>query len=77
VLREGGVVIALSPSSGWIDPDRYPFQRLILLYDRHHDIRALVDHETFHGDPDSCRSTGTAGYPALHAFWSSTNSSTR
>jgi nickel-dependent lactate racemase len=72
VLREGGVVIALSPSSGWIDPDRYPsYQRLIDLYDRHHDIRALVDHEeTFHGDPVLMQKYRHGfGYPALHAFW--------
>src|SRR5690606_17050975 len=37
VLREGGVVIACSPSLGKIDPERYPsYQDLIDLYDRHH-----------------------------------------
>ena len=72
VLREGGVVIALSPTSGWIDPDRYPsYQRLIDVYDRHHDIRALVDYEeTFHGDPVLMQKYRHGfGYPALHAFW--------
>jgi len=72
VLREGGVVIALSPTTGWIDPDRYPsYQRLIDLYDRHHDVRALVDYEeTFHGDPALMHKYRYGfGYPALHAFW--------
>ena len=72
VLREGGVVIALSPSTGWIDPDRYPsYQRLIDVYDRHHDIRALVDYEeTFHRDPEFMQKYRHGfGYPALHAFW--------
>jgi hypothetical protein len=72
VLREGGVVIALSPTTGWIDPDRYPsYQRLIDVYDRHHDIRDLVDYEeTFHGDPVLMQKYRHGfGYPALHAFW--------
>jgi nickel-dependent lactate racemase len=72
VLREGGVVIALSPTTGWIDPDRYPsYQRLIDVYDKHHDIRALVDYEeAFHGDAELLRKYRHGfGYPALHAFW--------
>lgn len=72
VLREGGVVIALSPSTGHIDPERYPsYQDLIDVYGRHHSIRALVDHEeTFHGNPEYLwRYRHGFGYPALHAFW--------
>lgn len=72
VLREGGVVIALSPTTGVIDPERFPsYQDLIELYGRHHDIRALVDHEeTFHRDPRYMeRYRHGFGYPALHAFW--------
>lgn len=72
VLREGGVVIALSPSSGYIDPERYPsYADLIEVYRRHHDIRALVDHEeTFNGNRAYLdRYTHGFGYPALHAFW--------
>ena len=72
VLREGGVVIALSPSTGWIDPDRYPsYARLIEAYDKHHEIRALVDYEDgFHRDPELMRKYREGyGYPALHAFW--------
>ena len=72
VLREGGVVIALSPTSGWIDPDRYPsYQRLIDVYARHHDIRELVDHEeAFHRNAGYMRGYRDGfGYPALHAFW--------
>ena len=72
VLREGGVVIALSPSTGFIDPDRYPsYGRLIDTYDKHHEIRALVDYEeAFHRDPELLRKYREGfGYPALHAFW--------
>ncbi|HSJ97730.1 MAG TPA: hypothetical protein VLC53_11690, partial [Myxococcota bacterium] len=72
VLREGGVVIALTPSRGIIDRERYPsYQDLIDRYARHHDIRALVDYEeTFHGDPGYLqRYRHGFGYPALHAFW--------
>ena len=46
VLREGGVVIGLNPSSGYIDPTMYPsYQEVINLYDRHHDISELSEHE--------------------------------
>jgi nickel-dependent lactate racemase len=72
VLREGGVVIALTPSTGWIDPERYPsYQPLIDLYRRHHDIRALVDYEeTFDANRAFLdRYTHGFGYPPLHAFW--------
>ena len=72
VLREGGVVIAMTPSMGQIDPDRFPsYQALIDAYARHHDIRALVDHEeTFNGNP-AYRQKYRHGfaYPPLHAFW--------
>jgi nickel-dependent lactate racemase len=72
VLREGGVVIAVSPTAGQIDRERYPsYQDLIDLYGRHHNIRALVDYEeTFHGNPEyRQRYRYGFGYPALHAFW--------
>lgn len=72
VLREGGVVIAMTPSIGQIDPDRFPsYQDLIEIYGRHHDIRALVDYEeTFHGNPAYMQKYRHGfGYPALHAFW--------
>ena len=37
MLREGGVVIACSPSTGFIDPERYPsYQDTIDLYGRYH-----------------------------------------
>ena len=46
VLREGGVVIGLNPSSGEIDPVMYPsYQEVIDLYDRHHDIGDLAQYE--------------------------------
>jgi nickel-dependent lactate racemase len=72
VLREGGVVIAMSPSLGRIDPDRFPsYQDLIDIYGRHHDIRALVDHEeTFNGNPGYRQKYRYGfGYPPQHAFW--------
>ncbi len=72
VLREGGVVIAVSPTTGEIDRERYPsYQDLIDVYARHHDIRELVDHEeAFHGNAGYMRGYRQGfGYPALHAFW--------
>ena len=72
VLREGGVVIAVSPTTGVIDRERYPsYQDLIDLYGRHHSIRALVDYEeTFHGNSAYMQQYRHGfGYPALHAFW--------
>jgi len=72
VLREGGVVIAVSPTTGLIDRERYPsYQDLIDVYARHHDIRSLVDHEEpFHGNAEYMRGYRQGfGYPALHAFW--------
>ena len=72
VLREGGVVIALSPSNGFIDPERYPsYQSVIDLYGRYHSIRALVDHEPeFDANPEWRRRYAHGhGYPPLHPFW--------
>lgn len=72
VLREGGVVIALSPSRGVIDPERYPsYQDVIDLYGRYHSVRALVDHEPeFDARPEyRQRYAHGHGYPPLHPFW--------
>lgn len=72
VLREGGVVIALSPSTGRIDPERFPsYQPLIDVYGRHHNVRALTDHEAdFDGRPAFRQQyTHGFGYPPLHSFW--------
>ena len=72
VLREGGVVIAMSPSSGVIDRDRYPsYQDLIEVFVRERSFSALVGHEeAFHRNPDYMRQYREGfGYPALHAFW--------
>lgn len=72
VLREGGVVIAVSPSSGYIDPERYPsYQDTIDLYGRYHSVRPLIDHE---GDFTARleylqRYHHGHGYPPLHPFW--------
>jgi nickel-dependent lactate racemase len=72
VLREGGVVIALSPTSGTIDHARYPsYQDTIDLYGRYHGVRPLTDHEDeFTARPDYLQlyHHGHA-YPPLHPFW--------
>ena len=47
VLREGGAVIALSPSNGVIDRERFPsYADVIDLYGRYASVRGLVDHES-------------------------------
>lgn len=72
LLREGAVVIALSPSAGRIDPVKYPsYQPVIDLYARHHDIAELADHEEdFAHRPDLIHQYRHGfGYHPLHAFW--------
>lgn len=72
ILREGGVVIATCPTSGFIDPDRFPsYQEAIDLYGRYHSVRELVDHEDeFANRPEYLhRYTHGYGYPPLHPFW--------
>lgn len=72
VVREGGVVIALTPSRGYIDPDVYPsYREVIDLYDRYFDVRQLVDHEDeFNHRPEyRHKYTHGYGYPPLHPFW--------
>ena len=72
VLREGGVVIACAPTTGFIDPERYPsYQDTIDLYGRYHGVRPLIDHEAdFTARPDYLqRYTHGHGYPPLHPFW--------
>lgn len=72
VLREGGVVIALSPSNGEIDPRQYPsYQAAIDLYAKYHNAAQLVDHEAeFEANPEYLFKYRHAyGYPALHPFW--------
>jgi hypothetical protein len=72
VLREGGVVIALSPSRGLIDRGKYPsYQHVVDLYARYHDISSLAGHEeevAHHPDFLSAYAHGY-GYHPLHAFW--------
>ena len=72
VLRDGGVVIGLSPSRGHIDPERYPaYQELIDLYGRYHSVASLVDHEQELEQRPAYRHRYTHGhgYPPLHGFW--------
>jgi nickel-dependent lactate racemase len=72
ILREGGVVIATCPTTGHLDPDRFPsYQEAVDLYGRYHSVRALVDHEDeFANRPEYLhRYTYGYGYPPLHPFW--------
>jgi nickel-dependent lactate racemase len=72
VLRQGGVVIGLSPSRGYIDPEQYPaYQEVLDLYARYHNLSSLVDHEQeFDQRPTyKVRYTHGYGYPPLHGFW--------
>ena len=72
VVREGGVVIAMTPSAGYVDPDIYPsYQAVLDLYDRYFDVRQLVDHEDeFNNRPEfRHKYTHGYGYPPLHPFW--------
>jgi hypothetical protein len=72
VLREGGVVIAVSPSNGIIDAERFPsYSELLDIYGRYFSVRSLVDHEAeFARRPEYLhRYHHGYGYPPLHAFW--------
>ncbi len=72
VLREGGVVIGLNPSAGHINPTMYPsYQAVIDLYDRHHDISELVEHELeISARPDYLELyTNGNSYHPRHPFW--------
>ncbi len=72
ILREGGVVIAMSPTRGVIDQARYPsYQDAIDLYARCHSVREMVDHEAeFDARPEYVHPYRNGfGYPPLHAFW--------
>ncbi len=72
VLKEGGVVIGVGPSTGRIDADTHPsYQEVIDLYARHHDIRALADHEGVVANrPEYVhRYTHGHAYHPIHAFW--------
>ncbi|MGE3992896.1 lactate racemase domain-containing protein [Pseudorhodoplanes sp.] len=72
ILREGGVVIALTPSKGEVNADVYPsYQEVIDLYDRYFEVRQLVDHEDeFNFRPEyRHKYTHGHGYPPLHPFW--------
>ena len=72
ILREGGVVIGLCPSRGYIDPERYPsYQAAINLYAHYHTVNSLVNHEEEFDVCTDYRHRYTSGYafPPLHAFW--------
>ena len=72
VLREGGVVIAVSPSNGIIDPERFPsYGEVLELYGRYFSVRSLVDHEGEFAQRAAYLHRYHHGYayPPLHAFW--------
>ena len=72
LLREGGVVIALSPSNGQIDRRIYPsYQDLLDLYAKFHSTRPLVDfEEEFDNRPEyRLQYAHGHGFPPLHPFW--------
>jgi hypothetical protein len=72
VLREGGVIIALSPSNGNIDRRSFPsYQDAVDLYGRYHSVHPLVNHEAeFGAKPEYLHAYRHGyGYPPLHPFW--------
>lgn len=72
ILREGGVVIATCPTTGYIDPERFPsYQEAVDLYGRYHSVRELVDHEDEFANRAEYlhQYTHGYGYPPLHPFW--------
>lgn len=72
VLRRGGVVIGVTPSTGEIDAGTYPsYQEVIDLYARHHEIHELARYqEAVASRPDylECYAKGGAYHP-IHPFW--------
>lgn len=72
VLREGGVIIAVSPTTGTIDERVFPsYPEAIKLYRQCHTAREMVDFEDeFCNRPDFLHAyTHNHAYPAIHAFW--------
>ena len=72
ILREGGVVVGLNPSTGQIDPQMYPsYQEVIDLYDRHHDISDLTEHELEISSKKAYVDSYRNGYSyhPRHPFW--------
>jgi lactate racemase len=72
VLREGGVIIAVCPSAGYIDERLYPsYREVIDLYGRYHSAASLASHEDDVGNrPDFLhRYRFGYRYPPLHPFW--------
>ena len=72
VLREGGVIIGLSPCTGWINPQTYPsYEEVVDLYRRYHSVVSLSDHEEeFCHRPQYLRQyTHGYGYHPIHPFW--------
>jgi nickel-dependent lactate racemase len=72
VLRDGGVVIAVSPTGGAINERMFPsYPEAIQLYRNYFSVREMVDHEAdFANRPDYLHLyTHAYAYPAIHAFW--------
>lgn len=72
VLREGGVVIAMTCSRGVVNTETHPsYQDVIDLYGRYFSVRDMVDHEDEFNNRADYRHKYTHGfaYPPLHGFW--------
>ena len=72
VLRRGGVVIGMTPSTGEIDAETYPsYQEVIDLYAGHHEIRELARHQdAIAARPEYLERYAKGGaYHPIHPFW--------
>jgi hypothetical protein len=72
ILKEGGVVIGVAPSSGTVNTDTHPsYPETIDLYSRYHNIRDLADHEGVVGNRPEHLHQYTHGhaYHPIHGFW--------
>ena len=72
VLRRGGVVIGMTPSTGEIDAETYPsYQEVIDLYAGHHEIHELARHQDeIAARPQYLeRYTRGGAYHPIHPFW--------
>ncbi len=65
VLRDGGVVVGVSPSRGVVDAERHPsFEEVIRLYGKVGSVEALTSHEGGYLSRRHGR-----GYHPAHPFW--------
>ena len=72
MLRQGGVVIGATTSTGEIDAETYPsYQEVVDLYAGHHEIRELAAHqEAIASRPTYLERYARGGaYHPIHPFW--------